>query len=125
MDLQKTTVASLKATVEAHLESVWRASGVRILRSDLPFRGITLTHRNRHLAMDKSLSSCKVRKGSTLRAQPQESEKEERRKRFAEEKRTKEERKPRRGKGAAKTALRGLRRRRKSGVLENYHSFYI
>lgn len=112
LDLQTTTVASVKATVDAHLESVWRASGVRILRSDLPFRGITLKYRNRLLAMDKLLSVSKIRKGSKIHAQPRESEKEERRKRSAKERRTKDERKVRREKDTAT-------RKRNSEVLEN------
>ena len=83
LDLERTTVAAVKAAVDTHLESLWRASGVRILRSDLPFRGIELIYRNRVLAPDRVLSSCRVGNGSTLYAQwPKEKGKDARRKRY-------------------------------------------
>ena len=83
LDLERTTVAAVKAAVDTHLESLWRASGVRILRSDLPFRGIELMYRNRILALDRVLSDCRVGNGSTLYAHwPQEEGKDARRKRY-------------------------------------------
>ena len=83
LDLNTTTVAAVKATVDARLESAWRASGVRILRSDLPFCGIRLRNEDRILAMGEVLSSCAVRQGTTLYAEwPPKSEKSERRKRY-------------------------------------------
>lgn len=83
LDLTTTTAAAVKAKVDARLESAWRASGVRILRSDLPFRGIILSYQEKVLAMDHVLSRCKVREGSTLIAEwPRESERDERRKRY-------------------------------------------
>ena len=83
LDLYTITVAAVKAIVDARLESAWRASGVRILRSDLPFCGIRLRHQDRFLAMDEILSNCRVRKGTTLYAEwPQRSGKSERRKRY-------------------------------------------
>ena len=82
LDLERTTVAAVKAAVDTHLESLWRASGARILRSDLPFRGISLSFRNRVLPLDRVLSDCRVGSGSTLYAQwPQEEGKDARRKR--------------------------------------------
>lgn len=82
-NLHKTTVAAVKAIVDARLESAWRASGVRILRSDLPFCGIRLRYQNRLLAMDEVISACGVRKGTTLYAEwSQQSGKNERRKRY-------------------------------------------
>ena len=83
LDLESTTVAAVKAAVDAHLESLWRASGVRILRSDLPFRGIELVYRDRVLALDRVLSDCGVGNGSTLYAQwIQEEGKDARMKRY-------------------------------------------
>lgn len=83
LDLNTTTVAAVKATVDARLESAWRASGVRILRSDLPFCGIRLRNQDRILAMGEVLSSCAVGQGTTLYAEwPPKSEKSERRKRY-------------------------------------------
>ena len=83
LDLNTTTVAVVKATVDARLEFAWRASGVRILRSDLPFCGIRLSYQNRILAMGEVLSSCEVGQGTTLYAEwPPKSEKSERRKRY-------------------------------------------
>ena len=83
LDLNTTTVAAVKATVDASLESAWRASGVRILRSDLPFCGIRLRYQDRILAMDEALSSCAIGQGTTLYAEwPPKSEKSERRKRY-------------------------------------------
>ena len=83
LDLNTTTVAAVKATVDARLESAWRASGVRILRSDLPFCGIRLRHQDRILAMGEVLSNCEVGQGTTLYAEwPPKSEKSERRKRY-------------------------------------------
>ena len=83
LDLESTTVAAVKAAVDTHLEALWRASGVRILRSDLPFRGISLSFRNRVLALDRVLSGCRVGSGSTLYAEwPQEEGKDVRRKRY-------------------------------------------
>ena len=83
LDLNTTTVAAVKATVDARLESAWRASGVRILRSDLPFCGIRLRHQNRILATGEVLSGCDVGQGTTLHAEwPPKSEKSERRKRY-------------------------------------------
>ena len=83
LDLECTTVAAVKAAVDTHLESLWRASGVRILRSDLPFRGIELIYRDRVLALDRVLSDCRVGNGSTLYAQwIQEEGKDARRKRY-------------------------------------------
>ena len=82
-DLNTATVAAVKATVDARLESAWRASGVRILRSDLPFCGIKLRYQNRILAMGEVLSSCEVGQGTTLYAEwPPKSEKSKRRKRY-------------------------------------------
>ena len=82
-NLHTTTIAAVKATVDARLESAWRDSGVRILRSDLPFCGIRLRYQNRLLAIDEVLSTCRVKKGKTLYAEwPQQSEKSERRKRY-------------------------------------------
>ena len=82
LDLNTTTVAAVKATVDARLESAWRASGVRILRSDLPFCGIRLSYQNRILAMGEVLSSCEVGQGMTLYAEwPPKSENSARRKR--------------------------------------------
>ena len=83
LDLNTTTVAAVKATVDARLESAWRASGVRILRSDLPFCGIRLRHQNRILATGEVLSGCEVGQGTTLHAEwPPKSEKSARRKRY-------------------------------------------
>lgn len=83
LDLDTTTVAAVKATVDARLESIWRASGVRILRSDLPFCGSRLYYKSQPLAVDEVLSICELGKGSTLFAQwPPKSEKYERRKRY-------------------------------------------
>ena len=80
LDLDTTIVAAVKAIIDTHLESAWRASGVRILRSDLPFGGINLRYQNRLLAMDEVLSSCKIGKDSTIDAEwPHEGEKYERR----------------------------------------------
>ena len=82
-DLNITTVAAVKAIVDAGLESAWQASGVRILRSDLPFCGIRLRYQDRVLAMGEVLSSCDVGQGTTLYAEwPPRSEKSERRKRY-------------------------------------------
>ena len=82
-DLNTTTVAAVKATVDARLESAWRTSGVRILRSDLPFCGIRLRYQDRILAMGEMLSSCNVGQGTTLYAEwPPKSEKSQRRKRY-------------------------------------------
>lgn len=56
---------------------------MRILRSDLPFCGIRLRYQNRLLAIDELLSTCRVRKGTTLYAEwPQQSGNSERRKRY-------------------------------------------
>ena len=86
LDLERTTVAAVKAAVDTHLEALWRASGVRILRSDLPFRGIDLRFQDGVLAMDRVLSSCRVGNGSTLYAQwPREEGKDARRKRYGKE----------------------------------------
>ena len=83
LNLNTTTVAAVKATVDARLKSAWWASGVRILRSDLPFYGIRLGYQNRILAMGEVLCSCEVRQGTTLYAEwPPKSEKSERRKRY-------------------------------------------
>ena len=83
LDLHTATVATVKAIVDARVESAWRASGVRILRSDLPFCGIRLRYQNSFLAMDEVLSRCKVREGTTLYADwPQKSEKNKRRTRY-------------------------------------------
>ena len=83
LDLDTTIVAVVKTIVDTQLESAWRASGVRILRSDLPFRGINLRYQNRLLAMDEVLSSCKVEKDSTVDAEwPHKGEKGEKRKRY-------------------------------------------
>ena len=83
LDLERTTVAAVKAAVDTHLEALWRASGVRILRSDLPFRGIDLSFQDGVLALDRVLSSCRIGNGSTLYAQwPREEGKCARRKRY-------------------------------------------
>lgn len=133
VDLDATTVAAVKAAVDARLESIWRASGVRILRSDLPFCGITLRYQNRPLVMDKVLSSCRVGADSTLYAQwPQKSEKDERRKRYGkgwgdetalERRRRKKEkglkRAEREKKPLEKKALRQAPEKKTSGVVEN------
>ena len=106
LDLDTTVVAAVKATVDTHLESAWRASGVRILRSDLPFRGINLRYQNRLLALDEVLSSCIVGNDSTVDAEwPRKGEKYERRKRYGKgwDKELVLKRKK-----SAKKALRGL-----------------
>lgn len=83
LDLERTTVAAVKAAVDTHLESLWRASGVRILRSDLPFRGIELIYRDKVLALDRVLSDCRVGNDATLYAQwSHEEGKDARRKRY-------------------------------------------
>lgn len=83
LDLHTATVGAVKAIVDGRVESAWRASGVRILRSDLPFCGIRLRYQNKILAMDEVLSSCKVEDGTTLHADwPQKSEKNKRRTRY-------------------------------------------
>ena len=83
LDLHTATVAAVKTAVDASVESAWRASGVRILRSDLPFCGIRLRYQNKFLATDEVLSSCKVGEGTTLYADwPQKSEKNKRRARY-------------------------------------------
>lgn len=83
LDLHTATVAAVKVIVDGRIESAWRASGVRILRSDLPFCGIRLRYQNKLLAMDEVLSSCKVEDGTTLHADwPQKSEKNKRRTRY-------------------------------------------
>ena len=125
LNLRITTVAAAKATVDGHLESVWRASGVRILRSDLPFCGIRLKFQNKLLATDDVLSRCRVRKTSTLYAEwPSESEKDERRKRYGKgrdkelvpEKKTRRER---REKSAVKKALSRAVNKESSALVEN------
>lgn len=124
LDLNTITVAAVKATVDGHLESIWRASGVRILRNDLPFCGIRLRYQNRLLAMDRVLSSCKVGEKSTLYAQwPRKSEKDERRKRYGKgwdnepvlKRRLREEREGKR----AEKALREAAKKESSKVVEN------
>lgn len=122
LDLETTTVAAVKGAVDNQLESLWRASGVRILRSDLPFRGIRLMYRNRVLALDRVLSDCRVGNGSTLYAQwPREEGKDARRKRYGkggESKAVLERRvgKEREGKGAGKKDRDGAAKRK---VVEN------
>ncbi len=132
-DLNTTTVAAVKATVDARLESIWRASGVRILRSDLPFCGIRLMYQDRLLAMEGVLSGCGVGSQSTLYAQwPPKSEKDERRTRYGKgwdndlelEKRTREERELKsanaEGKSQEKKAMREAAKRRNSaGAVED------
>ena len=125
LDLESTTVAAVKGTVDTHLESLWRASGARILRSDLPFRGIRLSYRNSVLALDRVLSSCRVGNGSTLYAQwPKEEGKDARRKRYGrggESKAVLERRvgKEREVKGAGRKDRDGVAKRRISRVVEN------
>lgn len=124
LDLNTITVAAVKATVDGHLESIWRASGVRILRNDLPFCGIRLRYQNQFLAMDRVLSNCKVVEKSTLYAQwPQKSEKDERRKRYGKgwddepvlKRRSREEREGKR----AEKAMREAAKKESSKVVEN------
>lgn len=131
LNLDTTTVGAVKATIDARLESIWRASGVRILRSDLPFCGVTLRYQNRLLAMDRVLSSCEVGGGSTLYAQwPLKSEKYERRKRYGKScepvlgarrrREEKEVRRPENGeKGAEKKVSRGGSKKRSSRVVDD------
>ena len=125
LDLDTTTVAAVKAAVDTHLEALWQASGVRILRSDLPFRGIKLIYRGRVLALDRVLSSCRVGSGSTLYAQwPQEDGKDARRKRYGqggESKAVFERRRgtEREGQEAGRKDQNGPAKRRVSGVVEN------
>ena len=135
-DLNTTTVAAVKTTVGARLESIWRASGVRILRGDLPFCGIELMYQNRLLAMDGVLSSCGVGSQSTLYAEwPPKSAKDERRKRYGKgwdndselERRTREERELKRANGEGKSeekavreaAVREAAKKRSSGAVED------
>ena len=125
LDPESTTVAAVKAAVDTHLEALWRASGVRILRSDLPFCGISLTYRNRVLALDRVLSDCRVGNGSTLYAQwLKEEGKDARRKRYGKGGESKAVLERRRGKGreeqrAARKDRDGQAKRRVSRVVEN------
>ena len=82
LDLNATTIAVVKATVDARLESAWRVSGLRVLWSDC---GVKLKYQNMPLAVHEGLSSYKIGKGMTLYTEwPQKSERSERRKRYGE-----------------------------------------
>ena len=67
LDLQTATPADVQSFVDARYEAAWRATGVRVLRRDLPFIGPALrTSSHGPLVSTKTLAENGVSKNTTL-----------------------------------------------------------
>ena len=67
LDLQTATPADVQSFVDARYEAAWRATGVRVLRRDLPFIGPALrTSSHGPLDSTKTLAENGVSKSTTL-----------------------------------------------------------
>ncbi len=67
LDLHTATPADVQSFVDARYEAAWRATGVRVLRRDLPFIGPTLrTSSHGLLLLTKTLAENGVGKHTTL-----------------------------------------------------------
>ena len=69
LDIHTATPADVQSFVDARYETAWRATGVRVLRRDLPFLGPTLrTSSHDSLLPTKTLAENGVSKETTLHA---------------------------------------------------------